>query len=100
MGKCFELRDAFPPIQDVIEELCQRNGEAGHAAIVNELIKHKAGSLVVNAAVARCSEHTKKSVAGNMGEWFSQKYTSGQLSDFEGRFKRREINRSWAYSRR
>jgi hypothetical protein len=100
MGKCFEFRDAFPPIQDVIEELCERIGEAEHETIVDGLTKHKRGSLVVEEAVARCPEHTKESIAGNMVQWLSQQYTSGRLSSFETRFKRRKINQTWAYSRR
>jgi hypothetical protein len=100
MGKCFEFRDAFPPIQDVIEELCQRTGEADHDAIVTELIKHKLGSLVVEEAVARCPEHTKENIAGNMVDWLSKEYKMGRLSDFEARFKRRKLNKTWAYSRR
>jgi hypothetical protein len=61
MGKCFEFRDAFPPIQDVIEELCQRNAEAEHGTIVKELIRHKQGSLIVEDAVSRCVKHTRAS---------------------------------------
>ena len=99
MGKCFEFRDAFPPIQDLINELCQRNGEAEHDAIVRELIIHKHGALVVEAAIARCPEHTKESMASNMVQWLSQQYTRKRLSNFEAQFKRRKINQSWAYSR-
>jgi hypothetical protein len=75
MGKCFEFRDAFPPMEDVIEELCQRNAEARHDTIVNEFIKNKQGFLVVEAASARCPEHTRESMASNMLQWFSQQYT-------------------------
>jgi len=100
MGRCFEFRDAFPPIQEAIEELCQRSGKAKHDAIVVELIEHKRGSLVVQDALARCPEYTKESMAGNMVQWLSQQYTSGQLNNFEVRFKRRKINQSWAYSPR
>jgi hypothetical protein len=100
MGECFEFRDAFPLIQEAIEELCQQNGEAKHDAIVQELMKHPVGSLVVETAVARCPQRTKKSIASNMVQWLSQQYTSGTLSDFEARFRRQKIDRRWAYLRR
>jgi hypothetical protein len=67
MGECFEFLDAFPPIQEAVEELCQRNGEAKHNEIVQELMKHPVGVLVVEAAVARCPQRTKKSIASNYG---------------------------------
>ncbi len=100
MGECFEFRDAFPPIQDVIEELCQRNGEATHDAIVSELIKHKTGSLVVEDAVARCPQRNKESMASNMVQWLSQQYKKERLRDFRDRFERRQINKKWAYAHR
>jgi hypothetical protein len=100
MSKCFEFRDAFPPIEDAIEELCQRDGEAKHDAVVEELIKHKQGSLVVEDAVTRCLEHGKKLMASIMVQWFSQQYPRHRLKGFEARFKRRQIDESWAYSRR
>jgi hypothetical protein len=100
MVECFEFRDAFPPIQDVIEELCRRSGEAKHRAIVKELLKHPGGSLVIEDAVARCECRTKESMASNMVQWLSKQYTSGKLSDFETRFKRQKVDRCWAYSPR
>jgi hypothetical protein len=100
MGECFEFLDAFPPIQEAVEELCQRNGEAKHNEIVQELMKHPVGVLVGEAAVARCPQRTKKSIASNMVQWLSQQYTTGTLSEFEARFKRQKIDRRWAYLRR
>ena len=100
MGECFEFRDAFPPIQDVIEELCQRNGEATHDAIVSELIKHKTGSLVVDDAVTRCPQRDKESMASNMVQWLSQQYKKERLRGFRDRFERRQIDKKWAYTRR
>lgn len=100
MGERFEFREAFPPIRDVIEELCERNGEATHDAIVRELIKHKTRSMVVENAIVRCPGRSKESIAGKMVQWLSQQYTVGRLHEFEARFKRRKINQSWAYSRR
>ena len=100
MGECFEFRDAFPPSQDVIEALCQRNGEATHDAIVRELIRHKTGSLVVEDAVARCPQRNKEGMASNMVQWLSQQYEKEPLRDFRDRFERRQINKKWAYARR
>jgi hypothetical protein len=57
-------------------------------------------ALVVEAAVARCPQRTKKSIASNMVQWLSQQYTTGTLSEFEARFKRQKIDRRWAYLRR
>jgi hypothetical protein len=97
MGKCFEFRDAFPPIQQAIEDLCQRNGDAKHDAIVQELMDHPVGALIVEAAVARRPQRTKEWIASNMVQWLSKQYTTGTLSDFEARFKRQKIDRRWAY---
>jgi hypothetical protein len=100
MGDCFEFRDAFPPIQDVIEDLCLRNGEASHDAIVKELMNHRGGFLVIEDAISRCPQRTRQSIASNMVAWLSKQYKSGELNDFEARFKRQKINRRWAYSLR
>src|SRR5271165_5416897 len=100
MGKCFEFEDAFPPIQDVIEELCQRTGEATYRAIVEELIEHPQGSRIIELAVGRCPGRTKESMAGKMVQWLSQQYTEKGLGDFEKRFQRRKYKGTWAYSRR
>ena len=93
MGKCFELPDVFPVIEDVIRDLCQRDGEAPHEAIVNDLMKHKRGSILVKAAVVRCPDQPYELVASNMVQWFSQQYTVGELKPFAARFKRRKLNK-------
>ena len=66
MGKCFEFRDAFPPIQDVIDELCPGGGEAEHDGIVSELMRHPKGSLVIEDALARYPQGTQEWIASNM----------------------------------
>jgi hypothetical protein len=79
--------------------LCQRDGEATHSALVDEFIKHKQGRLVIEESIARCPEHTKEKLAGNMVDWLSKEYTSRRLGGFQARFKRRKLNQTWAYSR-
>jgi hypothetical protein len=97
MGDCFELADVFPVIEEVIGDLCRRDGQATHQAIANELMKHKHGALLVEAGLTRRPDRTSKWIASNMAQWFSKKYTDGELGSFEARFMRRKINRAWAY---
>jgi hypothetical protein len=100
--KCYACKDAFPHVREVIEQLCQRSGEAEHGAIVDELMKHLEASGLIQRAVERCPERTREWVAANMVAWLSQHYTMERrgLRDFEARFQRRMLNGSWAYSLR
>ena len=66
MGEYFTHKDVFPLIQDVIEQLCERTGEAKHDAIVDELMRHQQGFRVIELAVGRGSKLTKKEMASNL----------------------------------
>lgn len=101
--RCYACKDAFPHIQEIIEQLCQRAGEAEHGAIVDELMKHPQASGIIEIAVGRCPEYNRQWIASNMVQWFSQHYTMERrgLRDFEARFQRRKDSHdNWAYSLR
>ncbi len=100
MGKCFEQSDIFPHLKSVIEALCERDGEATHVAIEAELMQHPKGSVLIERAIRRCPEFSKELMAGNMLDWLSHKYTTGDLRLFETRFQRHRYNDTWTYSRK
>jgi len=102
MGECYECKDAFPYIDEVIRQLCQRSGEAEHDAIVDELMKHPEASGIIERAIDRCPKRTRLRIAGNMVAWLSQHYTMDREDalDFQDRFKRRKHKGRWAYSLR
>ena len=100
MGQCFELKDVFPLVEEVIQQLCRLVGEAEHDAIVAELMKHEQASVLLGLAVRRCPKQNREWIAGNMVAWLSRYYTEGRIGDFAARFKRREHKGSWAYSER
>jgi hypothetical protein len=103
MGQCYECKDAFPYIQEVIESLCQRSGEAEHDAIVDELMKHPEASGIIGRATERCPKLTRLRIASNMVQFMSQHYTMDREDavDFQERFRRRKDSAGdWAYSLR
>jgi hypothetical protein len=97
MGKYFNLNEVFPPIENVIESLCQKNGIAPHDAIVVELMKHPKGSLLVELASRKNSGNAKEWLAGNMVDWLSAHYNQSYRSEFKARFDRIKQNDCWAY---
>ncbi|MGI0134920.1 MAG: hypothetical protein ACREBW_08200, partial [Candidatus Micrarchaeaceae archaeon] len=74
MGACSEQKDIFPSIQRAIERLCNRKGEAFHEEIIDELLSEPEGSVVIDRAVLRCPEHSRRGMAGIMVAWLSQRY--------------------------
>ncbi len=92
MGACFEQKDIFPSIQQAIERLCNQKGEAFHEEIIDELLSEPEASVVIERAVLRCPEHSRRGMAGIMVAWLSQRYGSrpSDLGDFSRRFERRE----------
>jgi len=91
MGACFDQKDIFPSIQQAIERLCKRKGEAFHEEIIDELLTDPEASAVIDRAVLRCPEHSRRGMTGIMVAWLSQRYSSrpGDLGDFSRRFERR-----------
>lgn len=90
--KCYRCKDAFPYLMTVMEQLCQRNGEAAHDAIVEGLMKHPDASAFIEQAVGRCSHLSKLHVVSNMVQFMSQHYTM-DIKDadvFRKRFDRRQ----------
>lgn len=101
--KCFTCEEAFPFIQEVIERLCQQFGEAKHDAIVNNLMRHREASGIIELAVVRCPQFSKRGITSNMVQWMSQHYTEGHedAAVFADRFQRHKDSRGrWAYSLR
>lgn len=99
MGACFEHKDIFPSIQEIIERLCKQTGEANHEAIVVELLNDPEASAVINRAVQQRPKRNRLWFAGNMVAWLSKGYSSdgNDLSDFYRRFKREKRKGSWPF---
>ena len=100
MGKCYEQKDIFPPIQEAIERLCKRKGEANHENIIDELLMDPEASGIINRAVGRCPKRNPQWMAANMVAWLSKRYDDSDrddLSGFHQRFKREKRKGSWAY---
>jgi hypothetical protein len=99
MGRCFEHKEVFPVIIEIIEKLCDETGEARHPRIVEALLMDQQG--VVARAASRCPEYTPKEHAKNMVDWVSMRYTTNPyaktLGSFYKRFDRRDNEGSATY---
>jgi len=96
----WKQKDIFPPIQEAIERVCKRKGEALHEEIVDELLKDPEACSVIDRAVQQRSDGDRRSMAANMIAWLSQKHTTrpGNLGEFSRRFdKRKQGHKAYAY---
>jgi hypothetical protein len=99
VGHCFDQKDIFPSIQEAIERLCKREGEAVREAIVDELLKDPEAAGIIDRAIGLCPKFKRRWIAGNTVDWLSVWYDkdSADLSAFYHRFNREKRDGIWAY---
>ena len=91
--------ECFPRIAAAIEQQAGSSDDyVNHRAIVRALISENSSYL--DEVVSRDPDHKSPEWwANNMVQWFSKAFTAGNSGQFDSRFERTRINKSWAYRR-